>query len=79
MEKCIILRYGELMLRRANRRKYEDILEGNVRKVLIEHGVKAAIKRFKGRMVLMTDEGCEFLRRMFGVVSAERKSGLSGI
>ena len=72
MEKCIILRYGELMLRRANRRKYEDILEGNVRKVLVEHGVKAAIKRFKGRMVLMTDVDCEFLQRVFGIVSVSK-------
>jgi len=69
MEKCGILRYGEISLRGKNRRMYEDFLENNVRKMLSMHNVTAKIKRYKGRMVVITNADVSFLKRIFGISS----------
>lgn len=69
MEKCIILRYGEISVRGKNRRMYEDVLEKNVKVMLSKHNVNAKIKRYKGRMIALTDSDAPFLKKVFGVIS----------
>lgn len=69
MEQCYILRYGEIATRGQNRIMYEDFLETNVRKMLSEHKIKAKIKRYKGRMIVITNENASFLKMVFGLVS----------
>src|SRR3989338_5350615 len=69
MEKCIILRYGEISVRGRNRIFYEDVLERNVREMLKRNNVPAKIRRYKGRMIVLTDANADFLKRAFGVTS----------
>ncbi len=71
----IILRYEEIGLKsRFVRKKFEDILIGNVRRVIErEFGTKAKINREYGRIYVF-DEREEVARRtskIFGVVGAE--------
>lgn len=69
MDKCIILRYGEISIRGKNRRFYEDVLERNVKDMLKRNNVPAKTKRYKGRMIVLTDAKVNFLKRAFGVIS----------
>lgn len=69
MDKCIILRYGEISVRGKNRIFYEDVLERNVKEMLKRNNVLAKIKRYKGRMIVLTDTKADFLKRAFGVIS----------
>lgn len=69
MEHCYILRYGEIALRGQNRRMYEDFLEANTKRMIHEHNANAKIKRYRGRMIVISENKLPFLNKIFGVIS----------
>jgi len=69
----ILLRYGELALKGQLRRKFENILVSNIRRVMKVENFKGDVRREWGRLYVFSD-GDEFrlakrLSLVFGVVS----------
>ncbi|MFZ2456087.1 MAG: tRNA uracil 4-sulfurtransferase ThiI [Candidatus Altiarchaeia archaeon] len=71
--RCVIVRYGEIALKQGNRRRFEDVLMGNIRRQLdymkISYG---SVHRISGRFVVESDDqGCaSVVSKVFGVSSA---------
>ena len=68
----ILLRYGEVALKGANRKIFLKRLRGNVRDCLKRHGIAAEVESIRQRVYVHTDqveEALEPLSRVFGLVS----------
>lgn len=67
----IIVRYGEIGLKGRLRRKFEDLLISNIRRVLNFEGYEAKITREWGRIYILSDDEkiAERVAKVFGVVS----------
>lgn len=68
----ILVRYGEVALKKGNRVKFEKRLIKNVEKQLETHNLKYnLVKRISGRLIVETDEenACNALSKVFGVTS----------
>ena len=68
---CVICRYGEIALKGKNRAVFENQLISNVQDCLKKNGVKAEIKKIRGRILVLTDnkDSLSALPRVFGLVS----------
>ncbi|RUM35049.1 MAG: hypothetical protein DSY33_00575 [Archaeoglobus sp.] len=68
----ILIRYGELSLKRNLRKKFEDILVSNIHRVAREEGIVGRVKREWGRIYFSTTHERIVAKRfsfIFGVVS----------
>jgi thiamine biosynthesis protein ThiI len=67
----IIVRYGEIGLKGKLRKKFEDLLISNIRRVLSAEGYEAEITREWGRIYILSNDEriAERVARVFGVVS----------
>jgi len=68
----ILLRYGELALKGANRKHFVKRLRGNIRDGLKRHGVAARVESIRQRIYVHTDQvdqALDPLSRVFGLVS----------
>ena len=71
--RCVIVRYGEIALKQGNRRRFEDILMGNIRWQLDYKCVPYdSVYRISGRFVVESeDPACApVVSKVFGVSSA---------
>ena len=65
-----LVRYGELALKSKEvRRKFEEILISNIKRVLEKNEKKATVKNIYGRFLVETNENLACLKKVFGVVS----------
>lgn len=72
-DRCVIVRYGEIALKQGNRRRFEDVLMGNIRRQLEYMKVPyRSVQRISGRFVVESDDPkCAFVvSKVFGVSSA---------
>lgn len=70
MKNCYIIRYGELALKGKNRVFFEKCLEKNIRECLKRNKINFdMILRIRGRMFVFSDENCDVLKDVFGIVS----------
>ncbi|AEA47485.1 THUMP domain-containing protein [Archaeoglobus veneficus] len=67
----VIVRYGELGLKGKLRRRFEDILVGNIKRVMKVEGFSGEISREWGRIYIHSDseELARRVAKIFGVVS----------
>ena len=66
----IIIRYGEISLKGRNRFIFENRLVENIRNCLNKNKVKFdKIEKPRGRIIVKTNEKCDELRKVFGIVS----------
>ena len=69
MEKTILIKYGELTTKKANRKFFINMLEKNIRKILCDETIE--IKKDRVRMYINTDKDEEKivskLRKVFGI------------
>ncbi len=68
----VIIRYGELSLKGQLRRKFENILIGNIKRVCKREGIKGKLEREWGRLYFYSDEESTIAKRLsfvFGIVS----------
>ncbi len=68
----VIIRYGELSLKGQLRRKFENILIGNIWRVCKREGIKGKLEREWGRLYFYSDEENTVAKRLsfvFGIVS----------
>jgi tRNA uracil 4-sulfurtransferase len=65
----VICRYGEIFLKGANRWKFEQALVRNVKTFLENHNIKGNIQFSNHRILINTEEDCQFLTRVFGLTS----------
>lgn len=71
--RCVIVRYGEIALKQGNRRRFEDVLMGNIRRQLDYKCVPYdSVYRISGRFVVESgDASCaSVVSKVFGVSSA---------
>ncbi len=65
-----IVRYGEIALKRGNRRKFEERLANNIVRMLRRHGFKATVKLTRGRfLVYASDSSLPVFSKIPGIVS----------
>lgn len=72
MDKMILIKYGELTTKKANRKMFINILTRNIENILIGHSIK--IKKDRVRMYILCDEKeldviVEKLQKVFGIHS----------
>lgn len=66
----IIIRYGEIGLKKQNRIYFEKLLASNIRDCLKKNSIVFdKINRFRGRVVVLTEQDCSILSDVFGIVS----------
>ena len=71
--RCVIVRYGEIALKQGNRRRFEDVLMGNIRKQLDYKGVPYdSVYRISGRFIVESNGSVciQTVCKVFGVSSA---------
>lgn len=70
--RCVIVRYGEIALKQGNRKRFEDILMGNIRRQLDYIGIKYdSVYRISGRFIIESSDPRAALAasKAFGVSS----------
>ena len=68
----ILLRYGEVALKGANRNQFIKRLRHNIRDCLKKHGLSGEVRSLRGRIVVRTDDveaAVDGIRKVFGLVS----------
>lgn len=66
----IIIRYGEIALKGKNRPEFERKLISNITHFFNQNNIKfSSIKRIYGRILIKTNEKCDFLKYVFGITS----------
>ncbi|MBU2637781.1 MAG: tRNA 4-thiouridine(8) synthase ThiI [Nanoarchaeota archaeon] len=70
MHNTIIVRYGEIALKGANRNDFEKQLVKNIKTCLKMNNIAfGEIKRLRGRIIVYSNDNCECLAYVFGIVS----------
>lgn len=70
MHNAIIIRYGEIALKGANRADFEKQLVKNIKACLKRNNIAfGGIKRVRGRILVYSNDKCECLAYVFGIVS----------
>lgn len=70
MHNTIIVRYGEIALKGANRAEFEKQLVKNIKACLkVNHVSFGGIKRVRGRVLVYSNDDCGCLAHVFGIVS----------
>ena len=66
----IIVRYGEIAIKRGKRREFEKKLAQNIEKILKRKGIEGKVKLIRGRILVdAPDEAVEMIAKVPGVVS----------
>lgn len=64
-----ICRYGEIFLKGNNRSEFERVLMKNIYLFMKKHGVMGTVYRLRNRILIDSEQRCDFLRFVFGIVS----------
>jgi adenylyl- and sulfurtransferase ThiI len=66
----VLVRYSEIGIKGKNRARFEQALVANIEACLRGHSVAFnKVRRIYGRILIETDNACNYLRRVFGVAS----------
>jgi len=66
----VIIRYGEIALKGGNRHLFEKRLAANIKDCLKKNNIEfEKVQRFRGRILIQTDDECLPLKNVFGIVS----------
>lgn len=70
MHNCYLVRYGEISLKGKNRLFFEKKLVSNIKDCLLRNKIKKFnIKLLRGRIIIFSEENCDCMKYVFGIVS----------
>lgn len=69
MSDVVICRYGEIFLKGQNRGFFERTLAATIKERMRKSGVTGEVRLCRNRILIETDDRCDFLQAVFGIIS----------